>query len=129
MDSNFWQDPINSDHEQVKRIVFSQRIKTNKITIDPEKQTAIIIGSEGTYNVTLNQCNCFDYETRKLPCKHMYRLMHELGKFDLPKTNREAVKAFKESIPETIEHYKNLYLSGAIPGEKFVKIVNALQSK
>lgn len=60
----------------------------------------------------------------------MYYLAHELGYLDdLPKINRKATKAFKDNLPTEIERFRELYLSGAISGEKFNKIVNALTSK
>lgn len=125
-----WEENVHNDYEQIKRIAFMQRIKPENVTIFPEKQSAKIIGSDGIYDVTLNSCTCYDFEARQLPCKHIYRLASELGYLDdLPKANRAAAKAFKESIPAEIEHYKDLYFSGAISIEKFNKIINALLSK
>ena len=38
------------------------------------------IGSQGeVYHVTLNSCTCPDFQTRKIPCKHMLKLAMELG--------------------------------------------------
>jgi hypothetical protein len=125
-----WAESLHNDYEQIKRIVFSQRIKSENVTIDTDIQSAEIVGRDGTYNVTLDSCTCFDFEGRRLPCKHMYYLARELGYLDdLPKTNRKAVKAFKDNLPTEIERYKEFYFDGAISGEKFNKIVNALTSK
>lgn len=106
-----------------------QTIKPDKVTISPEEQTAKIVGSDGTYDVTLNSCTCHDFQMRQLPCKHIYKLAFELGYFELPKINHAAATAFKESIPSEIERLKELYFNGAISIDKFNKIVNALLSK
>lgn len=125
-----WNEALHNDYEQIKRIVSSQRIKSENVTVDTGSQSAEIIGRDGTYTVTLNSCTCFDFESRQLPCKHMYCLARELGYLnDLPKTDRKATKAFKDNLPTEIERYKELYFNGAISGEKFNKIVNALTSK
>ncbi|SHJ75294.1 SWIM zinc finger family protein [Tepidibacter formicigenes] len=125
-----WDNSIHEYCEQIKRIAFMQRIKPENVYVDFEQKTAEIIGSRGTYNTTLNSCTCYDFETRQLPCKHIYRLAFELGFLDdLPKINRKASKAFKDNIQNEIERYKEYYLNGAISIEKFNKIVNALQSK
>lgn len=125
-----WDESLHNDYNQIKRIIFSQRIKPENAIINADVQSAVIIGRDGTYDVTLNNCTCFDFESRNLPCKHIYYLARELGYLeDLPKANRKASKAFKDNLPTEIERYKELYLSGAISGEKFNKIVNALTSK
>lgn len=125
-----WDDTLHNDYEQIKRIIFSQRIKPENITIDTDTKSAKIIGSDGIYDVTLDNCTCYDFESRQLPCKHIYCLAQELGYLnDLPKINRKATKAFKDNIPIEIERYKEFYFSGAISGEKFNKIINALMSK
>lgn len=125
-----WDENVHTDYEQIKRIAFAQRIKPEKVTIHAEKNTAKIVGSDGTYSVSLDKCTCYDFESRNLPCKHMYRLALDLGLLaDLPKSNRKAAKTFKDNINDEIEHYKDLYFNGAISIEKFNKIVNALLSK
>ena len=125
-----WDEALHDDYNQVKRMASSQLIKSKNSTVHKDTQTAEITGRDDTYNVTLNSCTCFDFKSRQLPCKHVYYLAHELGYLDiLPKTNREAAAAFKDNLPAEIEHFKDLYFSGAISGEKFNRIVNALTSK
>lgn len=125
-----WDDNVHNDYEQIKRIAFMQRIKPENVTVYPEKQSAEIIGTDGIYKVTLNSCTCHDFKMQQLPCKHIYRLASELGYLeDLPSLNRKAAKAFKDTLPAEINHFKELYFSGAISIEKFNKIVNALTSK
>lgn len=125
-----WDEELHKDPEQLKRICTMQRIKPENVTIFPEEERAQIIGTDGVYDVTLNTCTCVDFFMRHQPCKHIYKLASELGYLeDLPKPNRKAAKAFKESIPSEIEHFKEAYFNGAISIEKFNKIVNALNSK
>lgn len=125
-----WDSSIHENHEQIKRIAYMQRIKPENVSVNSAQKTAEIIGSSGSYDVSLDNCTCYDFQTRQLPCKHMYRLAFELGFLDdLPKVNRKASKSFKDNIPEEIARYKEYYLNGAISIEKFIKIINALQSK
>jgi hypothetical protein len=124
-----WDESVHEDYEQIKRIATMQKIKAEKVSVYPETQTAKIEGRDGIYDVTLDSCTCFDFATRGLPCKHIYRLAYELGLLELPKTNRKAAKEFKENIPNEIEKCKELYLNGAISVDKFSKLVNALISK
>ena len=125
-----WDESLHNEIDQIKRIANMKRIKPENVTFFPENESATIKGSNDIYNVTLDSCTCTDFSMRKLPCKHIYRLAYELGYLDdLPELNRTTEKAFKETIPVEIEHFKELYLSGAISVEKFVKIVNALKSK
>lgn len=125
-----WESSIHEDFQQLKRIAFSQRIKPENITLHPESNSAEIVGTDGIYDVTLSTCTCFDFESRQLPCKHMYRLASELGFLsDLPTLKRKAASNFKNCIPDEIERYKKFYFDGAISLEKLNKIINALLSK
>ncbi len=125
-----WPPSVHENFDQLKRIAYSRKVKPENITLDTEHKSAKIMGTDGVYDVTLDNCTCYDFQARQLPCKHMYRLAFELGALsDVPKINQKAVKAFKNSIPEEIERFKRLYLCGAISLEKLIKIVNALNSK
>ena len=131
MDFGNWEPTIHEDFEQKKRMANSQGIKSEKITFDLANEGAQIIGRDGSiYSVTLFNCTCHDFQSRQLPCKHMYRLAFEFGfLFNLPTVNRKAAKAFKDLIPEEIERYKKMYFDGAISLEKLNRIISALQSK
>lgn len=125
-----WEDSIHNDYDQIKRIAYIQKIKVNDVNVVPSEEAAKITGTDNIYDVTLNSCTCYDFATRKLPCKHIYRLAFELGFLDdLPKTDRKSTKAFNDNIQSEIERYKEYYLNGAISIEKFNKIANALLSK
>ena len=54
----------------------------NIVSLDNRNMTMKIQSQyrEGdTYDVSMHRCDCHDFERRKLPCKHMYRLALELG--------------------------------------------------
>lgn len=41
------------------------------------------------YHATLKNCDCEDFKSRHLPCKHMYRLAMEMGAF--PEANTSSL--------------------------------------
>ena len=57
------------------------------------------------YDTTLSSCNCFDFQERKLPCKHIYRLAVELGLIEIisRKHNKEYVKNQLETIKDSAD--------------------------
>lgn len=124
-----WDESIHNDLEQLKRIASANSLKSSQVQVNKENQSAIIQGSGSTpYEVTLNICTCFDFESRQLPCKHMYRLALELGLLsELPALNKQASKAFTEKVQSDIDHYFDLYQAGTISLDKFIKIATALQ--
>jgi hypothetical protein len=71
------------EHEE-QRVRQRNARKCVIISIDKEAQTATFKGSgKKPYTTDFDGCTCQDFGMRKLPCKHMYRLAHELGKFNL----------------------------------------------
>ena len=64
---------LHNDLEQLKRQKSACRLHV--VSIDRKNQTGII----NDYEVSLTSCKCVDFGRRKLPCKHIYRLAHELG--------------------------------------------------
>ena len=65
--------------EQRKRIIAS--IKVEVQSINKETKSGIING----YSVNSSKCTCRDFSIKRQPCKHMYRLMSDLGSFDINK--------------------------------------------
>jgi len=49
------------------------------------------------YAVCLWECTCPDFGERQVPCKHMYRLAHELGVFDL---GHECITYHNKPVPD-----------------------------
>jgi hypothetical protein len=75
------EDPNQHEEQRVRQ---RNARKCVIIDIDVENQTATFKSSVAKpYSTTLESCTCHDFGMRKLPCKHIYRLAHECGKFDL----------------------------------------------
>lgn len=112
------------DSDQIKRQ--SSARKTNIISIKKEN----LSGQINDYQVTLAHCTCTDFKRRKKPCKHMYRLAHELGIFDLNK-KREAMMSVKVNteILEVLSQLKNLLNQNIITKEEFEAKKNKLLSQ
>jgi hypothetical protein len=72
-----WDPNLHSDFDQEKRYNRAVKIDDDDVDVDFEDGTGQISG----YTVYLNHCTCSDFDERKLPCKHIYRLALEL---DLP---------------------------------------------
>lgn len=73
MNFGTWEPSTHTTLDQIKRIVSGQKISSSKIQLTGDS-SAIISGSGSEpYNVTLDSCTCFDFVSRKLPCKHIYR--------------------------------------------------------
>jgi predicted nucleic acid-binding Zn finger protein len=122
-----WDSIIHDSHEQVKRICAAQKISSSKINLSSDFSNIIVHGSGSEpYVATLNDCTCSDFSFRRLPCKHIYRLAIEIGAIsDLPQYNKKAAASF--DVEAEIARYYAAYKSGAITGDKFVKIADAIK--
>ena len=108
MSDNFWtqEQSLHEQPDQVKRQKNALRLNVEKI--DTETQSGII----NEYAVSLSECSCQDYKMRHMPCKHMYRLAHELGCFHLdgaivndPTTkNSAALQKDKKNLEQDIDN-------------------------
>ena len=110
-----WDDKINEDVEQQKRIKTAQKADTTPTSVDLEAQSAVFKGSgKDDYITTLSNCTCRDFFVRKLPCKHMYRLAMECGLMQSDFTsgkNKNALPkqlSLKEAVAE-LEKLPNEY--------------------
>lgn len=71
---------IDSDPAQRSRQKSAMSAKLKPVSIDYENQAAMFKGSSKTpYTTTWNSCTCADFNIRKLPCKHIYRLRYEIS--------------------------------------------------
>lgn len=83
MGFGIWDNDIHELPEQKKRFKSSLTSKLIPISVDEDAQTGRFNGSgKEPYSTTLNNCDCFDFTRRKMPCKHIYRLAIELGLID-----------------------------------------------
>lgn len=69
--------------ERKKRELKAASAECTPISIDVGEQCGTFSGTSGTYHTWLVECECVDFQRRKHPCKHMYRLAFELGEYDL----------------------------------------------
>lgn len=123
MSVNFggWPSDIHSDFEQVKRIETGRKLKKKIVSFDSEAQRLVVSGSAAEpYQCDLQSCTCADFAIRHLPCKHIYCLADELGLLDdLPKFKKGSGSFDPAS---EIERYRDLYESGQISADAYVKI-------
>ncbi len=71
---------LHSKQDQLNRQ--KRALRLNVESIDFETRSGKING----YDVSLANCTCVDFSMNQKPCKHMYRLAHELGIFQLSGT-------------------------------------------
>ena len=99
----FWDDgELKSQPEQVSRIDRAASLFVENVDFCANS------GKINGHEVTLDNCNCRDYFVRRQPCKHMYRLAHELKLFTLPGTvsNRQMPPLTREKAKQIVQ--KNL---------------------
>lgn len=126
-------DSMHSDPEQLKRQ--KSATKLNVSSIDNATNSGII----NDYEVSLETCKCKDYGMRKLPCKHMYRLAHDLGVFLLQGivVNDPSQKNFKNTKVERDELKSRVlqlnqdiqFLLCGVLGRESVMIANTSQNR
>lgn len=89
--------PIASEPEQIKRQKRAITRHCKPLSVNFDNKTGVFpSSSSGTYSVTTTSCTCPDFIKRRKPCKHMYRLLDELGLYSL-----------KNAFPNEYEKLKN----------------------
>lgn len=89
-------DFLHEDYGQLQR---QQRaLDLKMISVNRDKKT----GTIKDYFVSLDKCTCVDFQKRRKPCKHMYRLAFELGIFDLDAAKLDAQLA---TTPQSVNAY------------------------
>ena len=77
-------DSVQNEREQQSRMVKAHK---DNLYIFPDTfdgSSAFILGSEGNvYKTSFISCTCMDFQKRKLPCKHMYKLAFWSKKMNL----------------------------------------------
>ena len=78
-----WSYAIHMLPEQGQRITRALESKTMKVLrLDKEAGTATVRGEAGQiYEITPQGCSCPDFQSRNMPCKHMYFALIHLGDF------------------------------------------------
>lgn len=79
-DWSIWPSDLHRSDDQRKRQKSAANKKCTPLEVDKSIGAGVFAGSgKKPYSVTLEQCTCSDFVRRRLPCKHMYRLAHEVG--------------------------------------------------
>lgn len=79
-DFSYWDKNIHLDVKQLDRIKRAKLSATTPSQISIKDRNGIFKGSgKSDYVTTLVSCSCMDFITRRLPCKHIYRLALELN--------------------------------------------------
>ena len=99
------------------------------LSFDVSARSMAIQGSDGfPYHVRLGGCECVDYERRKLPCKHIYRLALELG-CEFPEAPAfDPYLAAEYDISEDLDRLRLRWVSGQLTLAAYSKCVDALRS-
>lgn len=76
-----WEESTHLTDSQTNRRNRAFMEQMEIVTLGKKTQTATIKSAKGDswYNVTLNSCTCPDFQERRLPCKHIYKLASTLG--------------------------------------------------
>ncbi len=81
--------------DQANRMKSAASAELTPLSLSQEEGRGNFRGSSGQYTTTLTSCQCRDFHNNRhgaLPCKHMYRLAHELGVIELPGVVSDAGK-------------------------------------
>ena len=116
--------------EACKRLERARDMKPGAvISLDPSTQTALIQGSGGVvYSVSVDSCECVDFERRQLPCKHIYRLARDLG-YEFPEAPVfDPIAASEYDISEDLERLRQRWLSGQLTTAAYERCFDALRS-
>ena len=77
-------DSIQNEREQQSRMVKAHKDNLYIFSDTFNGSSAFILGSEGNvYKTSFISCTCMDFQKRKLPCKHMYKLAFWSKKMNL----------------------------------------------
>ncbi|MCD8348789.1 MAG: SWIM zinc finger family protein [Lachnospiraceae bacterium] len=125
IDFGGWPNESHCDYEQVKRIDAARKLKKDILSLDRDNGVINIQGSAAEpYEATLYECTCPDFKIRQAPCKHIYCLALELGLLDDTPVYKKGKSSFNAKAE--IERYKDLYLTGEINADTYVKLCTVL---
>ena len=112
-------DEMTSEENRIVRAKYDDFYFEN---IDADNFSAVTVGRTGKYNTSLNFCTCQDFQKRRKPCKHIYRLSYKLGKFNLYDNIEQeeiAIKINKITDLITAEKLKDIYYRKRDYGEHY----------
>lgn len=97
-DFEIWDKEMHSTEDQLKRQKSASESCLTPLSI--ENSIGIFKGTKNDYITSLKDCTCIDFMRRKMPCKHMYRLAHELNKFTLKSISSDANISIRKRIDD-----------------------------
>lgn len=75
--------PDEDKYYQLQRMERACDARFTPLDLCADTRSGHFRGMDEDYYVSLTRCDCMDFQRHALPCKHMYRLAHELGIFML----------------------------------------------
>ena len=131
--SSYWNPAIHNELPQIKSRIAAAKLKPSDITMNPDNSCDISGSGKDPYHATITSCTCPDFLINKkqsAPCKHIYRLASDLGKYNLlPARNPTGSASVQREIPKELSRWEREFLSGNISAEKYVKLCEALTMK
>lgn len=73
---------IHLESEQQKRMVRADGKYLYVKDISKDKKSGIVVGEQGEYRTSMSSCSCLDFQKRRQPCKHMYKLAFVTGRMN-----------------------------------------------
>lgn len=73
---------IHAEEEQQSRMVSADGKYLYVKDISKDQKSGTVVGEHGIYQTSMRECSCPDFQERRKPCKHMYKLAFVTGKMD-----------------------------------------------
>lgn len=105
-----WEETIHFQDEQLKRQ--KKAVESDITPLIIENGVGSFRGTKSDYVTTLSECSCTDFIRRNIPCKHMYRLAHELNVFALSsvQSNLQIIEKLRiDDVMKSIDTLKEEY--------------------
>ncbi|MFR3787408.1 MAG: SWIM zinc finger family protein [Agathobaculum desmolans] len=112
MNNSFVFDKTAIDDTLINGKKYNRSISEEIKLVSPIQIAAKIRGQSGkVYYTTLRSCTCTDFQTRKEPCKHMYKLAEEAGFLTMPPQDPRALllAAEKQLNRQYVQRYSDIY--------------------
>lgn len=128
---SFLFDKTAIDDTLLKSDCFARALSDDIKIVSPVSITAEVKGISGIYHTSLRSCSCPDFQARKNPCKHMYKLAMHIGLLtsnpDSPK--RELLRTEKLLNEHYVKQYDELYRKCQQKYREIDHIVNATSAQ
>lgn len=109
---------------QNERLKRAQSVACTPIEFNRDDSCGVFSGKNGIYKTTLNNCTCVDFNRRKLPCKHIYRLAIELGLID--ETAESDIRKVKRPTPPGYSYDEAIDIIERLPTASLLTLKEAM---